>query len=217
MAEQTAGTAVIRIRLDTAGASKELDGLFRPRGGGAGGGSVPGLAPGGGPPNVSSTGRAGGGVLSGLNLTRLAGFGVGAAFAAPIVGDAASFVGSTVGGYGRLASEAMGLGGMARSARVPEQATRDTISQLGAAGMFASPDQIRALRDVNKRMRDLEADAETRIRASVGGDQAKDITALMRTALEMFIKHWPEVVAVLVARGLLKSAPGVVGKIARII
>jgi hypothetical protein len=218
MAEQLAGTATIRLKLQLTPQDKAvLDGLGAGPGRAAGAGGRDFLtSPSGRAPTVPG-GRGGPSLLSGMTLGRLGALGVGAAFAAPLIGDAASVVGGTFGGYGRLASEALGLGGLARNARVPEGATRATVGQLGIAGAYASPDQIRALREVNRRMLQMEADAETKIRGAVGGDTAKNINDLMRQALDMFIAHWPAVVAAIVAKGLLGKLPGPVGKLARII
>jgi hypothetical protein len=163
--------------------------------GGAGGGAVPGIAPGGGmgvPGASAAAGAAGGGgsFLSGIfgfaasNPLTAAALAAGGAFVAPIVGDAAGGVFGRLKQAGTDVSEMLGLGSWNREGQVPGKSIDRTVSQLGIAGNFLSDEQIKAVNRTNTALIELETKGEGRVRTALGTDRVVTFFEEMVSALK---------------------------------
>ena len=204
MAEQLAGTAIIRLKLALSPQDRALlDGLGvgpgRVPGGGGSGGAGGGFAPGGRAPIVPG-GRGGPSMLSGLGrgggMAGAAGL-VGALIAAsPVASFLAQPVGDAIGGFnkrfrnaGTDVSEALGLAGYAREADIAPRAADRTVAQLGIAAKYATEAQIKSLYGLNSQMATAEVEAENRVRETIGSKRVEAFIERITNALEKIVSN----------------------------
>lgn len=205
MAEQLAGTAVIKIKLSVSPEDRAIlaggagripggGGGFIPGGGGGGGGGryIPGMAPGGGGA-PGSTSR-GGGILSTLKGAGLVAAGLAVAQGTPIGAIATSAV---AGSFDRLKSfstdvmEQTGIGAWARAGTRGQRSTQALIAQLGAAaapGAGASDEQIKLLYRMTEAMEALKDEGENRIRSVTGEQRIMDLGERLYTELAKLVR-----------------------------
>ena len=188
MAEQLAGTAVIRVRLAISPEDRAILGGGAGRipgavgggmgGGGGGGGSRGGLTVGGrvgissGPAGVTTRG---GGILGGGGMLGAA---IALAYASPIgapIMDAGRGLVNRSQQIGRDLSESLGIGAFARNGTIPQQATDATVQQLGAAASYATEEQIKALGEINKQLATLNVEGENKVRATLGQQRLEEL------------------------------------------
>ena len=196
MAEQTAGTAVIRVRLQISPEDRAILGGGNVRIPGGGGGGVPGVPgsgggripggalPGRGGPGVTTRGGGmmGGGLLAGA---------IALAYASPLGAPVMDFGGGLLNyskSAGRNISELTGAAGFNRQSKVSGAAVDATVGQLGVAGAAASPDQIRQLNALNQAMEQMKVDAEAKVRGTLSQEWANETVGKILNGLNAIQK-----------------------------
>jgi hypothetical protein len=193
MAEQLAGTAVIRVKLAISPEDRAIlsGGAVRIPGA-PGGGRIPGVPGGGGVPGIPGGGMGpggrgtttrGGGIIGGGMIGAAIALAYASPLGAPIM-DAGRGVVNRSQQIGRDLSETLGVGGWARRGNIPGMATDATVNQLGEAANYATDEQIKALGAINEQLATLKVEGENKVRGVLGQERLEGILEKLSAVLD---------------------------------